>query len=142
MKPGLEEKKKKSRGRGNVQTTYQTSPCASAHRHFCHLSSKLPSLSFLPILERKLFHGIGEKTSRPHHHFQSSLPSQPNTFQINLSPHFISLSFFFFPSSLKFTLPNTPLVLFLFLLYNNYFQGYWSNCNYCIFALMGGKVRN
>ena len=88
------EKKKQCIGR---------SPCASVHRHFRHLSIKLPSLSFFPFW-RELFGESKEKTLGPNQHFPLSL-FQPNTLQKVFFPHFLS---FFFSSSLKSPLPNTP----------------------------------
>ena len=86
----LPRKSKKEEVRSNVQTRKKknkktkqkkpewTSPCPSAHGHFCHLLIKYLPLSFLFILERKHFGGPGEKTLRPYHLF-SFLLTQPNT---------------------------------------------------------------
>ena len=40
-----------------------------ANEHFCHLAIRFFPLSFLPILGRKLFSVLGEKTLKPHYHF-------------------------------------------------------------------------
>ena len=54
---------------------------------------ELPPPSFLPILERKLFGGPGEKTPGPYHLF-SFFPTQPNILQKSFSPYFLSKVFY------------------------------------------------
>ena len=56
------KKKKKERKEEKRRATDWTSPCASAHGHFCHLPIKFLPLNFLSILERKHFGGPKEKT--------------------------------------------------------------------------------
>ena len=53
---------------------------------------ELPSLSFLPILERKLFCRLEEKTHRSHHLFFFLL-IQSNILQKKISSHFLSKVF-------------------------------------------------
>ena len=60
-------------------------------RYFWKLH-ELSSLSFLSILERKLFGGFGEKIPRSHYLF-SFLPTQLNTLQKNFPFHFLSKIF-------------------------------------------------
>ena len=60
-------------------------------RYFWKLH-ELSSLSFLSILERKLFDGFGEKIPRSHYLF-SFLPTQLNTLQKNFPFHFLSKIF-------------------------------------------------
>ena len=80
MKLALKKKKKRA--------TEWTSPCASSHEHFCHLSIKFLPLGFLSILEREHFGGPGEKTPGPHQFF--SLPSlQPNIHQKSFYSYFL-----------------------------------------------------
>ena len=59
---------------------------------FVHLTNYTLSLSFLPILGRKHFGGLGKKTPKPHHIFFSSPP--PNQ---TPSKKFSLIFFFFFP---------------------------------------------
>ena len=70
------------------------------HWHFCQSRKNSFPISFLSILGRKHFGGLGEiKTPKPYHLF-SFLPTQPNTFQKNFSSYFISKVFHppYFPS--------------------------------------------
>ena len=64
--------------------------------HFCQSRKNLSSLSFLSILERKHFGGLGEKIPTPHHLF-FFLSTHPNTLQKKFSLLFSLQSF---PSSL------------------------------------------
>ena len=74
---------------------------------FVHLTNYTLSLSFLLILGRKYFGGPGKKTPKSHYIFFSSPP--PNQ---TPSKKFSLIFFSSFPSYLKSTLPNTPLVFY------------------------------
>ena len=91
-KKGKEKKKKSNEAclkkKKKKRATEWTSPCASSHEHFCHLSIKFLPLGFLSILEREHFGGPGEKTPGPHQFFP--LPSlQPNIHQKSFYSYFL-----------------------------------------------------
>ena len=101
-RPGKEKTEKEKKGRGNVSLPRKAKQrekkkkkkrtnClyATAHGHFCPLSSLFSSFSFLFILERKLFGGPGEKIFGPYYLF-SFLPTQLNILQKSFSSHFLS----------------------------------------------------
>ena len=140
--PRGKKKKKRQWKRQRVDNVLDKSMCQCTQT-FLSFIQQTTLTQFSPYFGEKTFSWDRRENIQAPSSFSILSPLStkyfPNKF---ISSFYLSLFFFFFPSSLKFTLPNTPLVLFLFLLYNNYFQGYWSNCNYCIFALMGGKVRN
>ena len=95
---------------------------------FVHLTNRILSLFFFPILGRKYFGGLGEKTSESHHILFLS-PSQPNTFQKVFIPHFslslsLSLSLYLFIiflsiiHSTKHTLEVQPNLLSKFVIFH------------------------
>ena len=65
---------KPKRKKEKKEATDWTSPCTSTHGYFHHLTIKFLLLSFLPILKRKYFVGLREKTSGPYQFFFSPLP--------------------------------------------------------------------
>ena len=91
-----ERKKIKSQHIGDLKVNFKGIFGSSFHEF-------LP-LSFLSILERKLFGRPGEKTPKPHHLF-SFLPTQPNTLKKIILFLFSLQSF---PSSLFHLQTNTP----------------------------------
>ena len=93
-----EIKRKKKRKEEAIYKKKKTPNEAHEHLHmsiFVIYLSNFPPSRFLHILGKKLFGRFGEKTPEPHDIFLS--PSS------NQTP-----SIFFFSSSIKSTLPNTP----------------------------------
>ena len=95
----VQERKRKKIKKEHKEKKKKKTP-NEAHEHL-HMSifviylSNFPPSRFLHILGKKLFGRFGEKTPEPHDIFLS--PSS------NQTP-----SIFFFSSSIKSTLPNTP----------------------------------
>ena len=103
IKTGLKKKKKKQQQQQQQQqqqhntTQHVVMPMYNLHISIFILHLSNPPPSFLPILGEKTFWWAPPSFSPP--------PSQPKTLQKVFLHHFLT---FFFPSSLKYTLLNTP----------------------------------
>ena len=90
----LQKKFKKKNGQRTTWTKHTLG-------HFGQINKSNSPTIFSSFWEENFLVGPGRKHLGPTFFFLS--PPQPNTFQNFFPPHF-------FPSSLKFSLPNTPLV--------------------------------
>ena len=85
--PRKKKKKKERRRRSNWP---KPNPCALAHGHFCQSRKNASPPSFLPILGRKHFGGLRDKTLGTHPFFFPPLP------QTKYLPKMFFFFFFFF----------------------------------------------
>ena len=93
---GPKKKKKKKKNTEKKSAKYWMKPMCTCTWAFSSFNNQISPISFLFILEKKLFDEYRKKTHKLHNYFSLSL-SQPNTLQ-KIFPHFLSFFIFYFYS--------------------------------------------